>query len=213
MRNLALAASLIFSLSSAAIASTGAPHFAQPPDTGLLSPVIDRGDVRAALARERAANLATFDTYRFNRVFPSNTFSDNKLNVWRDADGHLCAAATIISSTLPQLAAKVAEDNNFIRLADVREGPLMDWILTSGFTQDEVVAIQEPFVPVSKADQKTVVDARKRAEETSRLAAYYADVDSALLRDADQSLDAATDRLMQHPDLAAQLIAPVATTD
>lgn len=220
MRNLALAASLIFSLSSAAFADrayvppSNAPHFAQPPDqTGMLSPVFDRAAVRNALVRERAANLASFRTYRNHRVFPSNTFTDHKLNVWRDADGHLCAAATIINANLPALAAKVAEQNNFIRLADVREGPLMDWILTSGFTQEEVAAIQEPFEPVSDGGRRPIVNSDKRARETARLVAYYANVDAALMRNGDKSIDAATDRLIQHQALAAQLVAPVTTAN
>ena len=63
-----------------------------------------------------------------------------------------CAAATIIKmSGQDALVNRVAEQNNFVRLADVEQGPLMDWILTSGFTQDEIAAIQEPFMPVTDA--------------------------------------------------------------
>ena len=106
----------------------------------------------------------------------SNTFKPGQLNVWRDRDGHYCAAATIIrTSGQVALADKVAEQNNFIRLADVSQGPLMDWILTSGFTQDEIAAIQAPFQPV--ADKPTPesgpINLALREKENARLSAIF----------------------------------------
>ncbi|MGE5184098.1 MAG: hypothetical protein ACM31C_18640, partial [Acidobacteriota bacterium] len=176
----ALATSFVLALSSFASADRAyAPpaHFAEPPAAGLMAPVeaqpraLDRASVRAALAHVRASNLAAFRAYQQKGVFPSNTFEAKTLNVWRDRDGHLCAAATIIdASGQHDLVARVADQSNFIRLADVRQGPLMDWILTSGFTQDEIAAIQEPFMPVAKPrmpvepDLRTAEDARLRAK-------------------------------------------------
>ena len=136
-----------------------------------------------------------------------------KLNVWLDADGHFCAAATIIKmSGQDDLVNKVAEQNNFIRLADVKQGPLMDWILTSGFTQDEIAAIQEPFMPVTREPavapvEPILVDAKLRAKEDARLLAKYKQVDKQLVKNRAKSLDKATDRLMKNPTLAWQLLA------
>ena len=206
------------------------PHFAQAPhmaprppqhritdtepDPGLLAPALDRASVRAALVQQRATNLAAFRAYQKAGVFPSNTFSADKLNVWRDADGHYCAAATIIKmSGQDQLVAKVAEQSNFIRLADVRQGPLMDWILTSGFTQDEIAAIQEPFMPVARPEPRpapVVVDARMRATEDARLRAKYIAVDKQLVKSESRSIELAVDRLMKHEQLAWQLVATAA---
>jgi len=182
-------------------------HFAQPPDSAPRPyRVFDRAAVHAALARARETNLARFRAYQRRGVFPSNTFDDRKLNVWRDADGHLCAAATIIdASGLHDLVARVAEQTNFIRLADVRQGPLMDWILTSGFTQDEIAAIQEPFLPVEHPGQPTI-DQDLRTAENARLRAKYTAVTRMLLANEKASLDLATDRLMQHRQLAWRVI-------
>ena len=36
------------------------------------------------------------------------------------------------------LVGKVARESNFIRLGDVKSGPLMDWMLMSGLTQEEI---------------------------------------------------------------------------
>jgi hypothetical protein len=193
-------------------------RFAQPPDRmphhppvdpiDDIEPVLDRAAVREALVRARARNLAAFRAYQKAGVFPSNTYKDGRLNVWRDQDGHFCAAATIIrTSGQIDLVDRVADQNNFIRLADVTSGPLMDWILTSGFTQEEIAAIQEPFMPVVKhpqpvQDDPLVVDAKLRAAENARLRARYRVVDRMLARNAHKSLELAVDRLMKHPDLA-----------
>ena len=190
--------------------AAGAAAQADMPMPDIIAPQrsLDRATVRAALVQARTRNLAAFRTYQKKGVFPSNTMKGKKLNVWLDADGHFCAAATIIKmSGQDELVNKVAEQNNFIRLADVKQGPLMDWILTSGFTQDEIASIQEPFMPVTREPTLTpaepvLVDARMRKLEDQRLMAKYKSVDKMLVKNAKKSLDAATDRLMKNPTLA-----------
>ena len=78
----------------------------------------------------------------------------------------------------------------------------MDWILTSGFTQEEIAAIQAPFVPVSEAQQPKIVDAKLRKAEDARLRAKYKTVDRMLVANETKNLEVAVDRLMKHPDLA-----------
>ncbi len=214
MSRLLLVGSLVAALTSSAFARS----FAQPP-TSSRAPsaqvdksVVNRAAVRAKLSKQRAANLARFRAYQKLGVFPSNTYQNKRLNVWIDADGHLCAAATIISASgMDDLVMQTAQDNNFIRLGDVREGALMDWILTSGLTQDEIAAIQEPFDPVSEPMRSpepmpVQVAAPARAAEDQRLATKYKQVEQQIVRGAQSSLDAATDRLMANPDLAAKFL-------
>ena len=231
MSRFALASALVLSLfSSVALADVAyvprgeAPHFAQAPqdmpDPGIVAPerTLDRDTVRAALVRQRAANLASFRAYQKAGVFPSNTFQDRKLNVWRDDAGHLCAAATIINlSGQTALVNRVAEQSNFIKLGDVTSGPLMDWILTSGFTQAEIAMIQEPYMPVripgddKRLEPARAIDARRRAAETTRLAKLYKEIDAKLVAEAKASLELAVTRLMKKPVLAWQLVdAPAA---
>ncbi|HUJ58909.1 MAG TPA: hypothetical protein VLX92_10465 [Kofleriaceae bacterium] len=229
MSRLLLACSLVTALTSQlafadrAFEAPPPPHpFAQPPPAhperaaDHADVVLDRATVRAALAEARARNLAAFRAYQARGVFPSNTFDDGKLNVWRDRDGHFCAAATIIkASGQLALVERVAEQTNFIRLADVSQGPLMDWILTSGFTQAEIAAIQEPFMPVTRRPQPVepapVIDARLRKQEDARLRARYTEVTRALVRDEARSLDLATERLLAHPGLAWALVESMPT--
>ena len=214
MSRLLLVGSLVAALTSTALAGS----FAQPPpDSGapritqLETNVVSRAAVRARLAAQRTANLSRFRTYQQKGVFPSNTYLNQRLNVWIDADGHLCAAATIISlSGMSDLVMQTSQDNNFIRLADVRDGALMDWILTSGLTQEEIAAIQEPFDPVGEPvrDEPTMIKvaAAARAAEDQRLLARYKQVERQIVRAQRASLELATDRLMATPELAAAFL-------
>lgn len=227
-----LAAALATTLLSSIFAPSASAEvrFSQPPPTAgapmnvddlriqeQTNIIVNRAKVRAKLAANRAANLARFRAYQQKGVFPSNTFSDGKLNVWRDAYGHLCAAATIMNAGgYTDLVNQVADQDNFIRLADVTQGPVMNWILTSGFTQGEIAAIQEPFMGVADPGEpapqpilaEPVIDPAKRKAEDRRLMARYRQVTSQLLKQRAASLDAATDRLIaENPGLAAMLAA------
>ncbi|MDQ3369043.1 MAG: hypothetical protein M3680_26770 [Myxococcota bacterium] len=228
------------SLVAAAAAPAAAGGFAQPPpsarphqpidlgavaDAGVtevgpagaalrMAPVvIERAALRARLVANRTANLARFRAYRIAGVYPNNVFSSELANVWRDQDGHYCAAATIIrASGETVLVKQVADENNFIKLADVSQGPVMDWILTSGLTQAELALIQRPFRPVTmkpelRPSQPILVDAKLRAAETRRLAARYRQIESRLERQSKASIDAAVNRLLNQPELAQALLA------
>jgi hypothetical protein len=201
-----IACSLLLSLMSSV---AGAHTFAQPV-TARPAPTLDRDALRARLIEQRAANLARFRAYHLAGIYPNNTQRAGLLNVWRDDAGHFCAAATIIrASGAVALVDAVAAQNNFIRLADVTDGPVLDWMLTSGFTQDELVMIQKPFRPVTydlgENPRPATIVADLRTAETARLAALYRKVEARLIRDQWASLERAVDRLMQRPDLVASL--------
>jgi hypothetical protein len=236
MSRLFLACSLIAALSTSAFADRIEPTFARPPagwaakhgapaadDPALArtpspAPVLDRDIVRATLAAARAANLARFRAYQAKGVFPNNTYTEGKLNVWRDEAGNLCAAATIINASgAVDLVQQVAEETNFIRLGDVTSGPLLDWILTSGFTQAEIAAIQEPFsmvrrgriiqpMPEPGPSPVVAIEPALRRAEDLRLAAKYREVEAMIIKNHQASLELAVDRLMANPVLARRLI-------
>jgi hypothetical protein len=189
-----------------------APHFARAPEESDVAEVpLDRDAIRARLIQNRAANIKRFEAYVKAGVYPSNTMTSDKRNVWRDADGHYCAAATIIrQSGQVALAGRVAEQNNFLRLADVEQGPLMDWMLTSGLTQEEIAAIQEPFEPVARRPQRRV-EPDLRVAEDARLRKRYAEVDALLAKGEQKALDLATDRLAAHRALAWQMLSSRST--
>jgi hypothetical protein len=112
------------------------------------------------------------------------------------------------------LVDATANDRNFVKLADVTTGPLVDWILTSGLTQEEAVMIQQPTEEEVEAEEQDRLRAIRR--EDRRLAKNYIAVERALKepRIADAGLDVAVARLVARPELAAQLLAatPAPTT-
>lgn len=179
------------------------------------APAIDPAALRAALVKQRATNLARFEAYREARVYPHNLYAADTRNVWKDPDGHLCAIATLVHDAgRDDLVDAIANDQNFVRLADVQSGPIVDWILTSGLTQEEAVMIQAPTeadVEMWEAEQRREERALKRkiAREDRRLNKNYIAVARALHepRIEDAGLDLAVARLMARPELAAQLLA------
>ncbi|HUQ02234.1 MAG TPA: hypothetical protein VM261_07030 [Kofleriaceae bacterium] len=163
-----------------------------------------RARLKKLLAARRARNVKAFTAYVANQRYPENHIVDGEINIWIDDEGRRCAAAQMIwASGAKVLVEQQAAEDNLIRLANVTEGPLLDWILTSGLTHDEVVLIQRPFRrPPHEVD--TLIDARAqiRAEMTRK----YQGILAELARTTDDSLDAAVDTLMEHPDLVAKVL-------
>ncbi len=179
------------------------------------SVTVDRGDLRQALAEQRKVNLQRFHEYRKKRVYPHNTYQSGMINVWRDADDHLCAVATLVHRDgHDDIVDTVASEENFVKTADLTSGALLDWVLTSGLTQEEVVMIQQPTeadieaeMAAERAEQRRIK--RWKAREDNRLAKIYLTVEKTLKEDriADAGLDLATARLAAHPTLAAEFLA------
>jgi hypothetical protein len=164
----------------------------------------DRATVRKALEKRRAKNLAAFRAYHKGGVYPHNRVRVGPLNVWIDEAGNLCAAATMISKDgKDELVKKTGAENNNIRLLNVTEGPLLDWMMTSGFTLEEIDRIQLPgdFVGIDFQIPKEELQ-----REDARLAKAYRATDAWLVKHKKSGLDLATDRLMKNTDLAWRLI-------
>lgn len=163
----------------------------------------DRAAVVKALSARRDKNVASFRAYMRGGVYPHNTVRPGPLNVWRDADGHLCAAATMIDRDgQHDLVMKTADDNDYIRLLDVTTGPLMDWIMTSGLTVEEIDRIQAPMVMPNPSEQNP----QWRASEDAKLRRGYAETSTWLDKHRAAGLAAAVDRLMSNPVLANRLV-------
>ena len=196
----------------------GAHGFAQAPGVSDLRDRVDdrvalpmqvapdRAAVRKALEKRRAKNLAAFRAYRNGGVYPHNTVRPGPLNVWIDEDGHLCAAATMIAKDGKQkLVDDQAGIDNQVRLMNVTKGPLLDWILTSGFTIEEIDRIQAPMIyPDGRVEGPFLP--RDFTAEDAKLRAGYARTDAALVKQAKKSLDTAVDRVMTNTALAWKLV-------
>lgn len=164
-----------------------------------------RAALREQLSARREQNLKRFHAYRKARIYPHNSYEEGALNVWRDAEGHLCAVATLVAKDgFDDLIAQTAERDNFIKLAEVTSGPLADWMLTSGFTHEELVMIQWPSYHEDMRRAR-----QERRKEDRRLARGYLETERALRmpRAAEAGLDLAVARLEARPDLAAAFLA------
>lgn len=170
------------------------------PSPSQLEPArkIDRAALRAKLAERRAETVKNFLAYRDAWIYPIVQGPLGRFHhVWIDASGNLCAAATLISKDWGREATIRAGQNRGIKLSDVTSGPLADWILTSGLTHHELVAIQVPGFSIED---------NARQSELARLHAIYIDVERQLADLGDESLDAAVDALMKRPDLARGML-------
>ncbi len=168
-------------------------------------PAVDRAALRAALAERRQVVYQRFLAYREAQVYPINSFGDGFQHVWVDAQGNLCAAATLISGDWGRVVtARVGDEDNLIALASVQAGPLADWILTSGLTHQEIVAIQVPGWQGMRPDLEP--DPDPRAQEIARLYQIYVDVERQMTTMWDANLDDAVDQLMAQPALARALL-------
>lgn len=194
-----LVAALLLSVGSTSRADDG-PNFRQR--------------LRSALEKQRKTHLAKFHQYRVKRVYPHNKYEPDMRNVWKDRDDHLCAIATLVNADgLGELVDQVATKQNFVKISDLNDGPLIDWVLTSGLTQEEVVMIQAPTqADVEEMEWERHKEERKLARklrrEDDRLAANYLAVEKALgqPRIADAGLELAVARLEAHPELADRLL-------
>lgn len=176
-----------------------APVVVQP-----VAPDADRAALRAKLLERREQTVARFLAYREARSYPINSYMEGLQHVWLDELGQLCAAATVISADWGfDVTAAVAIEDNFIKLADVHDGPLLDWILTSGLTRHELVAIQEPMEYQGK---DLGMWRGPDPAELDRLHAIYVSVERQIEALWDESLDEAVDALAAHPELAESFL-------
>jgi hypothetical protein len=203
-----LSTSLLFGAAACNQATRGATDAGTGPDVVATTKddAIDRAKLRSALAARRQVAVDRFLAYRDGRVYPKNSYMPGLQHVWLDEEGNLCAAATLISADWGyDRAAAIAQQDNFIRLADVKDGALHDWMLTSGLTKHEIVAIQEPMA--FRGPVEPSVDDPQIAMEIERLHGVYTSVDRQLHQLWDESLEEAVDALMSHPELAKKLLA------
>jgi len=156
-----------------------------------------REELRAQLAAARATHLAELQRYVDAGVFPINDVQVGYLNVFQDPSGNLCAVANLMAFDGDhEMVARAAASTNYVRLALVHEGELYDWILRSGFTQEEIGRIQEPYF---YQEMQLGIEQRQRQldRERNRLQRALNRTIARLQRDEERSLDRAVDRLMR----------------
>jgi hypothetical protein len=196
---LALATSLLFS-AACSRSSPPTPRYDAPAHAG-----IDRATVRAELALHRTQQIERLGSYAQGAQFPHNYGKAMPTHVFRDSAGRLCAVANLVhQDSRDDLVDRTAREHNDLAIADVHDGPMLDWMLSSGLTQEELVRIQLPAPPLAR---QHAVPVAVPVDETRMNIAVVLHVDQLvreLLADRDKSLDIATDRLLASRTLAAR---------
>jgi hypothetical protein len=212
-----LLASCVLSASCVFVAACSSPSptvHRDDPALGTTAPVpaVDRASVRANLAAHRAEQIARLHAYAEAGQFPHNTTVAPSLHMFRDPAGRYCAVANLVHRDgRDDLVEATVREQNDLAIADVHGGPMIDWILASGLTQEELVRTQAPapFIGRNPVRPSPLPDRIHVALEEAPLAAKEADMDAAIrahvtqmeaeLRDAsERSLDVAVERWVAH---------------
>jgi hypothetical protein len=174
-----------------------------------------RDQLRAALRARRQHHLDVLHAYREAGIFPINRDTPGDGHYLIDPSGTLCAVANLIAQDgHMDLIAAASQNDNALLFGDVHDGPLMAWILTSGFSQEEIARIQvpapyvgdEPMIP-EPAEDPAVLAANQK------VSAYLTDIEATLRANQDAGIELAVSRLLDHPDLAFAMLAPAPTTE
>jgi len=149
----------------------------------------DAVSMRAELAKHRQEQIARLEQYAAAGKFPRNRVSPTLINVMRDDEGRLCAVANLIHLDGGDAAIDAAvKQNNFMKIAEQKEGAIHDWVMTSGLTAEEIAFIQAPYMPAEPS-----ADFQKL--EVERLQAHFKVAIRMLKDKSEQSLDLAVARL------------------
>ena len=151
------------------------------------------GVARAELAAQRELMLDRLHGYWTRGEFVENPLpSGGRGHFIFDARRRPCPLASIIiDSGRRDLMEQATRQNNGVKVADLRDGPILAWILRSGLTQEECVLIQQP----SRSGSDMT---RPEAEtEKEKLRRTLEEIEIRLRKSTDESLELAVSRLLQ----------------
>lgn len=178
-------------------------------------------EIKNALIARRRDHLAVLRSYREARQFPRNTTQPGDGHFLIDQRGVLCAVANLIAMDGHRgLIEEASRSNNGLLFGDVVDGPFHAWILTSGFTQEEIARIQvpAPFVgedprplrpsPVPMPEPDPIPEPGPSPIELAdqQVYDYLVAIEAALTADESPGVALAAERLTAHPELVAALL-------
>ena len=137
------------------------------------------------LAAQRRTNLVRLRKYAAEGKFPLNSdFTDQLVPYFVDELGTACAVGHLMRlDDHGQLVEAISLEANHVQIEDVRKGPLVEWILKSGLTQEECALIQPSY-----ADLGSYRRNRNWHDEIARLRKHFEEVEERLLEQTDRSL-------------------------
>ena len=137
------------------------------------------------LAANRSRHIARLHNYSAVGAFPLNTdFPGQLVPYFDDKEGTACAVWPLMRLDGQQdLVASISSSTNHIRIENVHDGPLLEWIRISGLTQDECALVQPSYATIEDYRQ-----GRQWQDEVARLQQHFAKVEQTLLNESQRSL-------------------------
>ena len=181
--------------------------------------------VRELLRENRQLNLAWLKLYADRGEFPINDDpSSGTIPFFLDGRGTACAVAHLMRQAgLESEVQRIARDDNHVRIGDVEDGPVLDWIVVSGLTREECAWIQPSYRRPVRIEIETVVPdhtwagirlrrpeafvvpreylQRTAIPERQRIRSHLVHVHGTLRRDSMSSMAAAKERLIHHAEV------------
>ncbi len=163
--------------------------FALSPAGAAPEPEKGWGEAFVDLLGRRQVQSQRLQEYSLYGVFPTNKDFPEKTPYFVDAKGTPCAVANLmVEDGQKDLVQAIAKKNNQVRVKDVKDGPLIDWILRSGLTQEECARIQPTYGPQTPEEIA-------RNKERERIRKHFETVLHELQEHTYTSLSTAMDRL------------------
>ena len=151
----------------------------------------DAAALRAELSHKRADLITELRRYAEAGNFPVNDFQTGLANQFMDDEGNLCAMAYLIVSTgnYPLVAA-TWHSNNGLRFEGLTDGPVYDWVLSSGLLLEEAAMVQVPEMEIMPIHSEALMPLEVERQRSHLLA-----VATSLELTTERSLDEAVQRL------------------
>ena len=149
----------------------------------------------AELAARRAQMIEWLRQYYEAGQYPTDD-AGRVISVFRDTKGVRCPMAELIyRSGHAGLVDAIVAENNEVTLADVKSGPLHDWMLGSGLTGEEIAMVQGiprdleysfEYVPEVEPSQSILAKARVRGRLETAVTALRNGTEAGLVRASKQ---------------------------
>lgn len=96
----------------------------------------------------RRVLLDSLDQYRLSRRFPRNTYKSERVPVFVDKTGRLCAVAHLITASGHRaLVERISQTQNLARVQEMHDSELASWASDHGLKIDELAQIQPTYGP------------------------------------------------------------------
>lgn len=104
------------------------------------------GGLNDTQRERRSRHLDTLREYHRRGDFPTNEAVPERCPQFVGGNGVPCAiAALLLADSEDELVATVAATDNSVRIENLTDGPILDWLAENGFTQAEAARIQPGY--------------------------------------------------------------------